>query len=102
MPLIASKISAAASPSAALCPAASTFRSMPPAKSALPEVITMPLTAASASAASTCASSSDSPVSDMTFMDLPGTSHVMVATPSVSVVQVNSAMCPVPSLTRVR
>ena len=76
-------------PCAGLSPAlsrmsASTFRSMPPAKSALPEVMTTPLTAASASALSTQASNSRRPSKDMTFMDFPGTSQVMVATPSAS------------------
>ena len=63
---------------------ASTFRSMPPAKSALPEVMTMPLTAGSARAASTAASSSAMPSSVSTFIDLPGRSQVRVATPSAS------------------
>jgi hypothetical protein len=80
---------------------ASVFRSMPPAKSRLPLVMTMPLTVSSASAVSirplsTCI---DSRV--MTFMDRPGMSQVMVATPSASVVMVKSVMS-LALLTRVR
>ena len=55
----------------------------------------MPLTASSASASSMQASNSASPSKDITFIDLPGTSQVMVATPSASLVRVNSAIFPV-------
>ncbi len=58
---------------------------MPPAKSGLAEVMTMPLTASSPSAASTAASSSAMPCSVSTFMLAPGRSQVMTATPSASV-----------------
>ena len=61
------------------------FRSIPPAKSALADVITMPFTASSASAAATQASSSAMPSMFSTFIDLSGRSQVMVATPSASV-----------------
>ena len=47
-------------------------------------VMITPLTALSASALSTQASNSPRPSNDITFMDLPGTSQVMVATPSAS------------------
>ena len=57
---------------------------MPPAKSGLAEVMTMPLTAGSASAASMAASSSAMPSSVSTFIERPGRSQVMVATPSAS------------------
>lgn len=71
---------------------AMTFRSIPAAKSALPLVMTMPFTAASASASSISASSVSAPCIDSTFMDLPGTSQVMIATPSASFSIVKSVM----------
>ena len=77
------------SPFAGSLPAASfilamTLRSIPPAKSFLPLVMTMPFTAASPSATPISTSSSASPSSDITFIDLPGTSQVITATPSAS------------------
>mmetsp|Transcript_18489 Transcript_18489/g.30183 ORF Transcript_18489/g.30183 Transcript_18489/m.30183 type:complete len:231 (+) Transcript_18489:3070-3762(+) len=76
---------------------ASRFRSIPPAKVSLPEVITMPLTASSPKASSTRSFSSSSPSKDMTFMDLSATSQVMVATPSASLVMVKSVIGDLPS-----
>jgi hypothetical protein len=61
-----------------------TCRSIPPAKSFLAEVITTPRTAPSPKARSIKASSAPIPASDKTFIDRPATSHVMVATPSLS------------------
>ena len=63
---------------------ASTLRSMPPAKLSLPEVIMMPLTASSASAWSMNPSTNAKASRVSTFIDLPGTSQVMMATPSSS------------------
>ena len=63
---------------------ASTFRSIPPANVSLPEVMTMPLTASSASAVSTISLTWAKPSRLITFIDLPGTSQVSVATPSAS------------------
>ena len=74
---------AGSAPAFAFIPA-STFRSMPPAKSGLAEVMTMPLTAGSPRAASTAASSSAMPSSVSTFIERPGRSQVIVATPSAS------------------
>ncbi len=59
-----------------------TFRSIPPAKSALPEVMITPVTASSASAVSTWASSCRMPSSFRTFIEASGRSQVMVAMPS--------------------
>ena len=72
---------------------ASRFRSIPPAKDpSLPEVITAPLMASSDRTVSMMLSSSDRPSIDMTFMDFPGTSQVMMATPSASVFMVKSVI----------
>ncbi len=72
---------------------AMTLRSMPPAKlPGLPEVMTAPRMASSDSTASMQASSSSQPARLRTFMDLPGTSQVMMATPSPRVVMVKSVM----------
>ena len=71
---------------------------MPAAKSGLAEVMTMPLTAGSARAASTAASSSAMPSSVRTFIDLPGRSQVMVAMPSASMSVVKIGMGPQVSL----
>ena len=89
------------SPRAGSAPALSfifamTLRSMPPAKSFLPEVRITPLTAGSASAASISASSSAMPVRLRTFIDFPGTSQVIVAMPSASVAEVKSVICGLP------
>ena len=65
---------------------------MPPAKSGLAEVMTMPLTAGSAMAWSMAASSSAMPSKVRTFIERPGRSQAMVATPSGSVERVKIAM----------
>lgn len=80
---------------------AMTLRSIPAAKSFLPEVRITPLTDGSPSAAAISPSSSANPAIDMTFIDLPGTSQVMVQTPSASVRLVKSVIW-WPSLRRVR
>ena len=87
------------SPRAGSSPASSrilamTFRSIPPAKSFLAEVMMIPLTEGSATAASTSRPSSASPASDRMFIDRPGTSQVMVVTPSESVAAVKSGCIP--------
>ncbi len=71
---------------------AMTLRSIPPAKSGFPEVMTIPFTASSARAASTSLSSSSTPSRVSTFIDLPSKSQTMVATPSASVVEVKMLM----------
>ena len=64
---------------------AMTLRSMPPAKSFLALVMITPVTALSASAVSTWASSSAMPCSLSRFIEAPGRSQVMVAmAPSVA------------------
>jgi len=71
---------------------ASVLRSMPPAKVGLPEVMTMPFTASSVSAASMSPSTSEKASRLSTFMDLPGTSQVITAMPSASICIVKSVM----------
>src|SRR6056297_1683821 len=91
-------ISPSIKPCAGLSPAISfilamTLRSMPPANDpSLPEVITMPLTASSAKASSTRPSRTGQASIDITFIDLPGTSQVMTATPSAPFSIVKSVM----------
>ena len=63
---------------------------MPPANPALPEVRITPRTAPSAKAASISAARSASEPSVITFIDRPGTSQVIVVTPSPSVCAVKS------------
>ena len=64
-----------------------------PAKlSGLPEVMTIPLTASSASASTTQASNSSHPSRLRTFMDFVSTSQVMVAMPSASLLSVKSVI----------
>ena len=77
---------------------ASRFRSIPPAKVSLPEVITIPLTASSANASSTRSFNWPSPSIDMTFIVLSATSHVMIATPSASFFMVKSVISDLPFL----
>ena len=60
-------------------------RSAPAEKASLPEVITTPLTAASAVVWSTMAPSSSTVVVSSTFIERPGMSHVTSAMPSASV-----------------
>jgi len=79
---------------------AMTFRSIPAAKSFLPLVMTMPLTASSASASSISPFRVVAPSIDSTFIDLPGTSQVITATPSAPFSIVKSVMSGL--LTRVR
>src|SRR5512138_2756238 len=59
-------------------------RSAPPPKVSLPEVMTAPLTAASAATFSTSPSSSSITEKSITFIDLPGMSQVTSAMPSAS------------------
>ena len=74
-----------------------TLRSMPPAKEpSLPEVMTMPLTASSLSASSISPSSIGQASMFITFMDLPGVSQVMTATPSAPFSIVKSVICYLP------
>ena len=63
-------------------------RSAPPEKVSLPEVMTTPLTAGSATAASTAVLRSWPTDSSMTFIDLPCMSQVRTAIPSASTDQV--------------
>src|ERR1700744_1588986 len=60
-------------------------RSAPAENASLPEVITTPLTAASAEVCFTISSSSAIVVSSSTFIERPGISHVTIAMPSASV-----------------
>lgn len=60
-------------------------RSAPPENVLLPDVNTTPLTAASATVASTMASNSSSTWAVKTFMDFSGISQVTRAMPSASV-----------------
>src|ERR1700692_3250333 len=60
-------------------------RSAPADKASLPEVMTTPLTAASAEVCFTISSSSLIEVSSSTFIERPGVSHVTSAMPSASV-----------------
>src|SRR5437016_1001527 len=60
-------------------------RSAPADSASLPEVMTTPLTAASAEVCCTIASSSLTEVSSSTFMERPGVSHVTNTMPSASV-----------------
>src|SRR6056297_2786992 len=91
-------ISPSIRPCSGLSPAISfilaiTFRSIPPAKEpSFPLVITIPLTASSASASSTRPSRTGHASIDITFIDLPGTSQVMTATPSAPFSIVKSVM----------
>src|SRR6056297_2939210 len=75
---------------------ASTLRSIPAAKSGLALVMTMPLTASSPSADCTRSSSVCKPSKLSTFMDFSGTSQVIVATPSASVLIVKSVILCLP------
>ncbi len=85
-----SRITPSKSPRAGSSPAISrmrpsALRSMPPAKlPSLPEVMTTPFTVLSERARSISPSSSAMPSKVSTFMLLPGTSQIMVATPSAS------------------
>ena len=63
----------------------SIVRSAPPEKLSLPEVMTQPFTAGSATTASTMVSISSITACVMTFIERPGQSQVANATPSASV-----------------
>src|SRR6056297_2168414 len=94
MPITPSKSPLAGSSPASSRILAMMLRSMPPAKDpSLPEVRITPLTVSSASASSISVSRSRKPCWFITFIDLPGTSQVMIATPSAPFSMVKSVIC---------